>query len=105
MHVGDQNSTADLDRVYEEAGSRPFDIVVDDGSHRPAHQWKTLVHFLSHGRVAPGGVYVIEDIAGSCISWRGPSCLLDRDGNPTLFARLADWQRDLFHGAVPFPGV
>lgn len=38
MHTGDQNSTADLKRVFDEAGRQPFDVVIDDGSHLNEHQ-------------------------------------------------------------------
>jgi hypothetical protein len=39
-----------------------LDIVIDDGSHVPAHQTATLEELLPHLR--PGGVYICEDIHG-----------------------------------------
>ena len=35
VHVGDQNSTRDLDAMFAAAGALPFDVIVDDGSHVP----------------------------------------------------------------------
>ena len=105
VHVGSQSSPADLDRLYNASGASPFDVVADDGSHRPQDQLVTLQHALERRRVAPGGVYIVEDIMDSCLSWRGPSCFLDRYGNATLFAKVVDWQRDMSQGYVPLPGV
>jgi hypothetical protein len=105
VHVGSQSSPADLDRLYNASGASPFDVVADDGSHRPQDQLVTLQHALERRRVAPGGVYIVEDIMDSCLSWRGPSCFLDRYGNATLFAKVVDWQRDMSQGFVPLPGV
>lgn len=38
----------------------PFDLIVDDGSHIPQHQIYSFQQLFSS--VAPGGVYIIEDI-------------------------------------------
>jgi hypothetical protein len=37
-----------------------FDYIIDDGSHRPAHQVRSFE--LLWDRVKPGGKYFIEDI-------------------------------------------
>ena len=121
MHVGDQNSTADLERVYAEAGGAPFDAIVDDGSHLNAHQIGTAQHLVP--RVAEAGVYFIEDIHSACKSWREPNtgaqvegagkdCLRTKQGHPTILAQLLHWQRMLIkskHGRkrspLPFQGV
>lgn len=42
------------------AESRRFDIVIDDGSHRVNDQIDTFDQYWPH--VAPGGIYIIEDI-------------------------------------------
>ena len=43
-----------------------FDIIVEDASHFPAHQIK---HFIDYSKyVAPGGIYVIEDVHGNYIN-------------------------------------
>jgi len=55
---GDQSRPSTLVAAVEGAG--PFDLIVDDGSHAAWHQTTamvTLIHYL-----APGGVYVIEDV-------------------------------------------
>lgn len=40
----------------------PFDIIIDDGGHKPIQQLITLEEALEH--LNPGGVYLCEDIAG-----------------------------------------
>jgi len=42
------------------AAMGPFDLIIDDGSHRPAH-WLASYRALA-GRVKPGGFYIIEDL-------------------------------------------
>ena len=39
-----------------------FDILLDDGSHLPEHQFTTFVHLWS--AIRPGGVLMIEDVHG-----------------------------------------
>lgn len=58
---GDQTDVVRLNEVADEYG--PFDLVIDDGSHVPAHQATTIRALLP--RVQPGGFYVIEDIHAS----------------------------------------
>ena len=56
---GDQGDPSDLVKVAREYGA--FDIIIDDGSHASYHQQvtiETLFPFL-----APGGLFVIEDLA------------------------------------------
>lgn len=43
-----------------------WDIVIDDGSHEPDHQFKTLSLFGR--RINPGGFYIIEDIIHTSIA-------------------------------------
>ncbi len=54
----DQSDAAKLTAVAEQHG--PFDLVIDDGSHKSAHQAISLKTLLPH--VRPGGWYVIEDV-------------------------------------------
>lgn len=54
---GDRSSWA---QFLAEIGEVAFDIVIDDGSHRPDHQQVTLEMLFP--RLAPGGIYVIEDL-------------------------------------------
>lgn len=55
--IGDQGDAAFLRRVIEQTGSP--DIVIDDGSHRVAHQLTTFN--LLFPALASHGVYVVED--------------------------------------------
>jgi 23S rRNA U2552 (ribose-2'-O)-methylase RlmE/FtsJ len=59
--VADQGDPDALRKVYEEAGSQPFDVIVDDGSHRHDHQQITFGVLFPCLR--PGGLYFIEDIS------------------------------------------
>ena len=45
----------------------PFDVVIDDGSHRAPHVWASFAGLF--GAVKPGGFYVIEDMHTSY--WTG----------------------------------
>ena len=47
------------------AHSDAYDIIIDDGSHKNADIIKTFKHFYT--RLAPGGIYVIEDL--HCSYW------------------------------------
>lgn len=40
-----------------------FDVIIDDGSHVPAHQFVSLVNLWK--TLKPGGVYIVEDIETS----------------------------------------
>jgi len=57
----DQFSAADLDTLTRQDG--PFDIIIDDGSHRNSHQIFTFRHLFD--ALKNGGVYVIEDVETS----------------------------------------
>ena len=48
------------------SGLGPFDVIIDDGSHMTADQQKSFE--LLWPAVAPGGVYVIEDLHTSYMS-------------------------------------
>ena len=61
VQVGDQSDPAFLTSLVEQHG--PFDIVIDDGSHLPAHQIASLEFLWPH--VRDGGVYLVEDVATS----------------------------------------
>lgn len=118
MHTGDQSSAADLARVVAEAGGPGFDVIIDDGSHFNEHQIATAKQLIK--TVAPGGVYVIEDIQSSCKNWvanqgektdraytvGGTSqCMQTTKGGPTILSQLVDWQKGLVMKKLPFPGV
>jgi hypothetical protein len=58
-----------------------FDLIVDDGSHEPAHQIFTATVLLP--RLARGGYYVIEDIE--------PDCQPELIGNPIISELKRGW--------------
>ena len=117
VHSGDQNSVDDLARLLNETGSRvPFDIIIDDASHINQHQIRTLEYMIEH--VAPGGIYVVEDVHASCMDWRanlgthrGPGvggtsdCMTTKDGSPTFFSKVVEWQKKLILNEEPFSGI
>jgi len=134
VHIGDQNSNDDLDRLYRDAGARPFDMIIDDGSHISVHQRNTLWHMVTSDYVKPGGLFVIEDItASSCRNYvandpRNPTkctkfschnvvgknagmtggtsgCITLTNGGPTFLATLHAWQVQLMQGkTLPVEG-
>lgn len=59
-YVVDQGNASDLARFQGELGDIQFDVIVDDGSHRPDHQQITLGSLFS--MVKPGGMYFVEDL-------------------------------------------
>lgn len=56
--LGDSNHPEQVAKLVEEFG--PFDVIIDDGSHRPIHQQKQIVPLLP--LLKPGGFYFIEDL-------------------------------------------
>lgn len=58
--VADQGNPQDLERVTEAAGSEPFDVIIDDGSHRADHQQTSFGVLFAH--LKNGGLYFIEDL-------------------------------------------
>jgi hypothetical protein len=60
IFIGDQGDISFLQRTTQEAG--PFDIIIDDGSHRVEHQLTTFNTLFPH--LTENGLYVIEDTGG-----------------------------------------
>ena len=96
---GDQSDTHKL--VDIDNGCGPFDIVIDDGSHRQADiltSFHTLFPLL-----ASGGIYVIEDLETAYRNDHGghPEPLA-AGGSVNLIADLIDGLHHQFwHGRVP----
>lgn len=63
--VVDQGDPGQLREFVAEAGVEQFDVIIDDGSHRPDHQQISLSVLFPH--LAPGGLYFIEDLANNGI--------------------------------------
>ncbi len=75
---------------------RNFDLIIDDGLHSSQAQIATLVNFQD--KVAPGGYYVVEDIApGSAVfsEWTAVAGnrfeLVQRRVNALALRRLQTW--------------
>jgi hypothetical protein len=64
IYRGDASSRRDLQAMIDASGGQ-FDIVIDDASHASHHQQIALGALFKH--VAPGGMYVIEDL-----QWQPP---------------------------------
>lgn len=116
VHFGDQGSKDDLLRVVSEAGGGPFDVIIDDGSHLNEHQIlsaQVLTEYLGHG-----GVLVLEDIHSACQSWPAnlgtylgentggsEGCMVTKQGEPTVFAKLVEWQKKLIIKQEPMKDI
>lgn len=58
---GDQGDRVSMTSMYESFGSKPFDIILEDGSHTHQHQMISLGHLFHY--VLPKGLYILEDIS------------------------------------------
>lgn len=65
---GDQNNIDDLVNVTKLV--KETDLIIDDGSHHPQHQFNTFC-FLFEKLLKSGGYYIIEDI--ECNYWDNKS--------------------------------
>lgn len=57
--IVDQNNKEQWDKFFSHA-PQEYDIVIDDGSHKPEHQMHTL--FWLHKKLSKGGIYILEDL-------------------------------------------
>jgi hypothetical protein len=81
---GSQSDAALLARVWE--GHGPFDIIVDDGSHRAAD---VLASFRAlYPRMGPGAFYVVEDVQTAF--WP------DFDGTPAATGTIVELAHHIF---------
>jgi hypothetical protein len=64
VEIGDQSDTNFLSMVYEKYG--PFDIIIDDGSHKQSDLITTFSHFKD--KMPQNSVYIIEDTHTADIS-------------------------------------
>ena len=58
--VVDQGSLDDWKTFEKAVDHLQFDVIIDDGSHRPDHQQVTMGFMFK--MVKPGGLYIIEDL-------------------------------------------
>jgi len=89
VHIGDQGDMTFLDAVI--AAEAPWDIVIDDGSHRIDHQKDTFEKLWPH--VRPGGLYVIEDLQSSRADLYSTRDI--RRNNPRDEQTTLDWLFDI----------
>lgn len=58
---GDQSNRQDFEKMYETFGNKPFDFILEDGSHIHAHQIISLGALFKY--VKSGGYYILEDMS------------------------------------------
>jgi hypothetical protein len=87
IFIGDQSDPLFLRSVVDEIGA-PLDIVIDDGSHLPAHQLATFEYL--YPAMADHGIYVIED-TGGCVGDTGLHVI---NTLKTLVDRVNYWPTD-----------
>jgi len=58
---GDQESRQSMSDMYESFGEKPFDVILEDGSHTHQHQMISLGHLFKY--VKSKGYYLLEDIS------------------------------------------
>lgn len=85
---GSQDDPEFLNRVADEIGH--IDVIIDDGSHINSHVITTFETLFP--RLAPGGLYFVEDTQTSyCDASGGSSCDLNHAGTTmNYFRRLID---------------
>ncbi len=87
-----------LARVVADHG--PFDIIIDDGSHQNAHVVESFA--LLFPTLAPGGVYVAEDVQTAFMPRFGGSLALEAPNSVGFFRDLA---RDPKTGPAGIAGI
>ncbi len=90
VYKGSQIDKVFLEELHKLYGD--FDIVIDDGSHRPEHVLETFGHLYK--KVKDGGLYVIEDTQTSY--WDGYDLNGQKAYNPenptySYFKNIPDW--------------
>lgn len=81
IHQCDQSDRVALSKIAELYADRPFDMIIDDGSHVAGHQQLTLEVLFT--LLKPGGVYVIEDLSDFGYGARQGSQFGDPNNVPT----------------------
>ena len=59
VRIGSQDDSSFLSSIVREFGQ--FDVILDDGSHRPSHMNASFRHLFDQG-LAAGGLYLAEDL-------------------------------------------
>jgi len=92
--IGSQGDPAFLQSIASSAG--PFDIIIDDGSHRVADQITSFNVLFS--AMTSHGIYVIED-TGGCV---GDYSLQTVNAMKTLVDRIMYWPQGLHPSLWPY---
>ena len=71
IHRIDQSNEAQIQAFLRLKGCDLFHLIIDDGSHNPAHQVKSWTHLWD--TIAPGGYYIIEDMHPSYFKGKHPT--------------------------------
>ena len=71
LYHGDQSSPDFLASVERDLDGHRFTVIIDDGSHVPWHQVYTLKRIFHW--LAPGGVWIVEDIETSYYDMPAPA--------------------------------
>lgn len=58
---GDQGDRVSMTNMYNLFGNKPFDFIIEDGSHTHEHQMICLGHLFQY--VKSKGLYILEDIS------------------------------------------
>ena len=94
----DQGSREQLDAFVAEVGG-DFDVIIDDGSHRPDHQQVTFSALFP--QLKPGGLYFIEDLMHNGIG----DPLRGRFSAPEVLNTRKLFRRFAADGRFPDPNV
>jgi hypothetical protein len=60
LYTADQNSRQDIEKFLADIDNIKFDIILDDGSHKPEHQMHSLLYLYKS--LKETGIYIIEDL-------------------------------------------
>jgi len=82
FYKGDQSSREDLKNMYNEFGSKPFDFILEDGSHIHEHQIISLGSLFPY--VKSGGYYILEDVSEENV----PVCCIRNDDTLKFINKL-----------------
>jgi len=85
----DQSKRKELEAFVENKENK-FDVIIDDGSHVPEHQYLTI-SCLWKG-LKPGGIYIIEDIE---TSYWGKSEIYGYKFNSNRFSIVVEFKRNI----------
>ena len=74
IYIFDAADKAGIDMFKRLIGNVKFDIIIDDGSHEPYEQYRTLIGFFD--LLTEDGIYIIEDIHSNILDPDNKNCPL-----------------------------